>query len=219
MSSRPAPADQAAAWRRWRMDSIEPGVTPRPAGKAGPGDKAAPKRNAHGLPTVEDIEALQDQAREEGYAEGYAQGRVRGESEAARMQAMADGMQAAIRSLEAEVADEVLTLALDIARQVVQDALQAKRELLLPVVREAMRLLPADTRSAQVLLNPADVELVRAHFGEELRVAGWQIVEDHRVQPGGCRITSTNCEVDATLATRWKRALAAIGRSNPWTES
>jgi flagellar assembly protein FliH len=132
------------------------------------------------------------------------------------MQALVGSLETACAALRDDVADDVLSLALDLARQVLQEALPVRRELLLPVVREAIHGLPAASQGAQIQLNPADVELVRAHFGEELRVNSWQIVEDHRIQPGGCRLVSPHCEVDATLATRWKRVLATIGRDHAW---
>jgi flagellar assembly protein FliH len=58
---------------------------------------------------------------------------------------------------------------------------------------------------------------VRAHVGDEAPGA-WRIVEDHRVEPGGCRVVSPTCEVDATLATRWKRVVEALGRDASWIE-
>lgn len=205
MSSRPAGMERRADWQRWTMDSLEPGRD---------------SRAGTGLATVGQLEHLQDQAcregREEGYALGLAEGRAAGTAQAARMRALVATLEQSAAALQNEIADDVLTLALDLARQMLQEALPVKRELLLPVVREAIQGMPAASPGAQIQLNPADVELVRAHFGEELRVNSWQIVEDHRIQPGGCRLTSPHCEVDATLATRWKRVLATLGRDHAW---
>jgi len=202
MSSSQHSVNRQNGWRRWKMDSIEPG--PRQAGS--------------GMATVGELEGLQDQARSEGRAEGFAEGRAQGmaaaAAEAARLKTLVASIEAACNSLQQEIAEDVLTLALDVARQVLQEALPVKRELLLPVVRKAIQGMASG--SARIQLNPADVELVRAHFGEELRVNNWQIVEDHRIQPGGCRITSPNCEVDATIANRWNRVLATLGKDHAW---
>ena len=189
------------------MESIAPGRTLR--------------ENA-GLATVGELEDIQDQARDEARAEGHAEGRVQGRAEgmaeAVRMQILVASLAEACAAVQDQIADDVLTLALDIARQVLHEALPVKRELLLPVVREAIQSMPAGAQGAQIQLNPADVELVRAYFGEELRLNSWQIVEDHRIQPGGCRISSPHCAVDATLANRWKRALAPLGRNHAWLD-
>lgn len=208
MSSRPAGLERRTQWQRWTMDTLEPGRS---------------VRTSTGLATVTELEQLHEQASREGRTEGYAQGRAEGHAAAAqtaaRLEALVGTMESACVALRENIADDVLTLALDIARQVLHEALPVKRDLLLPVVREAMQGLPAASQGAQIQLNPADVELVRAHFGEELRINSWQIVEDHRIQPGGCRLASPNGEVDATLPTRWKRVLATLGRDNAWIES
>jgi flagellar assembly protein FliH len=208
MSSRPAAQARRADWQRWTMDTLEPGRS---------------VRTHKGLATVAELEQLHDQASREGRTEGFAQGRAEGRAaaalEAARLETLVGTLESACIALREDIADDVLTLALDIARQVLQEALPVKRDLLLPVVREAIQGLPAASQGAQIQLNPADVELVRAHFGEELRINSWQIVEDHRIQPGGCRLASPHGEVDATLATRWKRVIATLGRDNAWIAS
>lgn len=207
MSSGATGSGQRAEWRPWKMESIEPGRNLL--------------RNA-GLATVGELEQIQEQARREGHAEGFASGRAQGmaagTSEAARMRSLAATLEETCTSLHNDIADDVLTLALSIARQVLHEALPVKRELLLPVVREAIQSMPAGAQGAQIQLNPADVELVRAYFGEELRMNGWQFVEDHRIQPGGCRLNSPYCEVDATLANRWKRVLASLGKDHAWLD-
>ena len=172
---------------------------------------AAPK-----MPTVGDLQSLQEVARDEGRAEGLAEGRALAAAEVARLKALATSLAQAQQALETTVADGLLDLALDISRAVLHESLRVQRDLLLPVVREAMRGMPVG--AAQILLNPADVELARAHLGEEFRVAGWQVVEDHRIQPGGCRLVSPNAEVDATLGSRWKRVAAALGKDHAWLE-
>jgi flagellar assembly protein FliH len=168
-------------------------------------------------PTVDDLQKLQDQAREEGRAEGMAEGRARAAGDVARIKQLGATLSEAQQALETSVAEGVLDLALDIARAVLHESLRTRRDLMLPVVREAMRAMPSGA-AAQIVLNPADVELLRAHLGEEWRVAGWQIVEDHRIQPGGCRLVSPHCEVDATLASRWKRIAAALGKDHGWLD-
>ena len=187
--------DHPELWQRWRD------------GAAG-----AP------LPTVGDLERLHDSARSEGRAAGLAEGRRQGAAEAGRLRQLVAALARTRSEFEQEAAEDLLTLALDVARQVLQETLPVRRELVLPVVREALRGLPTLAQPAQIVLNPADVELVRAHLGEELRLSGWQVVEDHRIQPGGCRLHSQHSEVDATLATRWKRVLATLGRDHAWID-
>ena len=66
-------------------------------------------------------------------------------------------------------------------------------------------------RHPQLCLNPGDVDIVRRHLGDELDANHWRISEDPRVDPGGCRVVTADGTIDATLGTRWKRALATLG--------
>ena len=193
--------DEPALWQRWCQGGQTAG---------------SPARR---MPTVGDLEHLQERVRSEAGAEGLAEGRARAADETGRIRALLASIEQAHEALGNEIAEDVVTLAVELARQMLHEALRVRRELLLPVVREALRAMPSDTRGAQIVLNPADVELLRAYLGEELRLASWQVVEDHRVQPGGCRLISPHCEVDATLASRWKRVLAALGRDHGWLDN
>jgi flagellar assembly protein FliH len=91
-------------------------------------------------------------------------------------------------------------------------------EFVLPVVQEAIRALPHFSQHARLVLNPEDGALVRAHLGDQLAQSGWQLVEDARMQRGGCRIETAHGQIDASLASRWHRVLAALGQDSRWLE-
>ncbi|MDR2881834.1 MAG: hypothetical protein LBV29_08060 [Azoarcus sp.] len=45
-------------------------------------------------------------------------------------------------------------------------------------------------------------------------------VEDETVSPGGCRVETPGAQIDATMETRWRRAIESLGREHtPWTPS
>lgn len=167
-------------------------------------------------PTAADVERVQQQAREEGYAAGYREGRAVAESEAQRLRAVIDGVQGDLAALDQTVADELLGLALQIARRVVGEALRLKPELVLPVVRDAVRCLPEFEQPVRVVLNPSDAALVTAHCAGEIDAGGWQIVSDATIARGGCRLKSATTAIDATLPSRWESVLAALGQNDEW---
>ena len=72
------------------------------------------------------------------------------------MKELAAGFSQALDTLDFRVADMVLDLALDVARQVVAGELAAKPERILDVVRLALRQMMDTTREARLLLNPED---------------------------------------------------------------
>jgi flagellar assembly protein FliH len=205
MNQRYIPREQSAGWQRFKMSVLSDGAAERRAGER------------RGAPDNE-VGAEQAEARKEGFRQGYQAGQAQAAAETARLHALAASFAQSCATLEQELAAQLLDLALDIARHMLRSDVKARREALLPVVREAIACLPDQVQRPQLLLNPADVELIRARIGDELQMTGFTIVEDHRVEPGGCRISAANCEVDATLPARWRRVVAALGRDLAWAD-
>ena len=119
---------------------------------------------------------------------------------------------AALRRAETELADAVLTLALDVARQVVHRTLRAEPEWVLPLVQDLLHTDPALQGEPRLLLHPEDVALVKNSLGNELQAAGWQVRADETLSRGSCRVQSASGELDASLETRWKSVTAALHR-------
>lgn len=204
MNERYTARERSAGWQPFKMAALDEGAAERRATES----RSAQKRT----------EAEGAAAREAGYCAGYEAGQAQAAAEAARIRTLAAQFAQSCATLEQDLAGQLLDLALDIARHMLRSDVKARREALLPVVREAIACLPEQVQRPQLQLNPADVELIRARIGDELQMAGFTIVEDHRVEPGGCRISAANCEVDATLPARWRRVLAALGRDLAWAD-
>jgi flagellar assembly protein FliH len=203
MSEAFIPKERYESWKRWSLSSLGSEGAAE-AGRDAGADRQAAERKA--------ISTVREAARAEGFQAGYREGAERAKAEASRLAALTAAAQAALGRLEHDLGEELLQVALEIARQVLRNELTLRRDALLPVVREAIAALPQNAGPAQLMLNPGDVELVRAHIGDELAAGSFRVVEDHRIEPGGCRIQSQSCEVDATIATRWRRMLQTLGR-------
>lgn len=188
------------------------------------------------LPTVEEIERMHEQAREEGHKEGHAEGyaaghkegeaagreqghaagyedgKARTEAEAQRFGELANNLDQALAKIDDEVAEELLGLAVALARQMVQYTLATHPEAVAETVRAALMQLPQG--HAHIRLHPGDLQLVQEHLGEQLTHGGHRLVEDDTVTAGGCRIESPGAQIDATMETRWRRVLEQLGRED-----
>lgn len=162
------------------------------------------------LPTAEEIEAMYEQARSEGEKAGFDEGMKKAQAEAAQLARLVRAMDGALDQLGGEVAEEIAALALALAREMVGEALQARPEAVVAVVREALQQVPQG--KVRIHLNPEDVKLVRSHLDDQLETGHHHLIEDAAVARGGCRLEATGCDIDATLPTRWERVLASIGR-------
>ena len=160
---------------------------------------------------------------EDGFATGRAEGYASGEAQirpiVASIATLATHFSQSVESSEAKLAEDLLTLSLDIAAQVIRSSLKSKPELLLPVVREAIAALANPHGHPVVAINPGDAELIKTQLGEQLAHTNWRIVEDSQIARGGCRIENSGAEVDATLPTRWRRVVDALGRQSDWLDS
>jgi flagellar assembly protein FliH len=176
------------------------------------------------LPTIEELEAIREQARreghDEGHAAGYADALALGRAEAAKelehLQSIALGFSQAVAHADESMAGDVLELALHLAKGMLRVALEVKPELVIPIVREAIEYLPVVQQPAILMLNPADAPLVRGAIGEELDKGGWRVVDDAQVARGGCKIDTASNQIDAQAAARWQRLTQALGKNVEW---
>ena len=179
-----------------------------------------------------EAEARDALARQQGYAEGFEQGRLKAEQEAQqRLTAYVQGQghEAALRlaRLIAEAGDQmdaaaqhmaqgVLELGCEIARQVLRQELSVNPNVLQPLVREALSLLSEQGKAAVVRLHPVDLEMMGDTLRAEFEPLALTLVPDPSLTPGGCLIASAGTMVDASLQGRWQRALAQLGLSATW---
>lgn len=157
-------------------------------------------------------------ARAEGYAEGEAAARQEMEQSCGRMKQLAESFGNTLDNLDFRLADMVLALALDVARQVVAGELAARPERILDVVNLALKQMAETSREARLLLNPEDAALVRPHLEQVLDKNRLRIVEDVRIVRGGCLIETAQGDLDGTLPARWRQVVQILGSNQNWIE-
>ncbi|NVD73831.1 flagellar assembly protein FliH [Duganella sp. BJB488] len=175
-------------------------------------------------PTVEELEAIREEARKDGYDEGHAAGHADAlaagklvtDQELEHVRAIAANFSNSLHDADQLIANDVLELALQLAKGMLKNAFQVKPELILPIVREAIEYLPVLQQPALLVLHPDDAAVVRAGIGEELDKGGWRVVEDPQVGRGGCKVDTASNQIDATAAARWQRLSHALGKEVDW---
>lgn len=204
MSNRFIPKEELAGYKQWEMNSFDKG-------------KSANKKAEEipvKLPTAAELEAMQQRARQEGYETGVQSAR----NEAAQFRSLIESLSNSMASMENEIAEKLLSLALNIAKQMVREALTIKPELVLPIVKEAISNLAESKQHSVLRLNPKDIQIVTKYLGDELSHDEWKIVHDDKIEAGGCKIESANGEINATLETRWHRIISNLGSNDEWLE-
>jgi len=225
------PKEQLSGFQRWQVTSFD---QPEPTGL--PAENLTPTPVSTGIedgsnpdgavveipfPTAEEIEKISEEARAEGFKVGYEEGKNAGEAELGRvtdeklqqLSTIIGNLHVSIAHLDQEIAEQLLDLSLEVASQVLRSSLSVRRELLLPTIKEAVAALPLHHGTIALHLNPDDALALSPTLSEQLLHTGAHIISDTNISPGGCHITAGNCDIDATIETRWKRVLEAIGAS------
>jgi len=226
-------SERIAAWRRWEMTSLlesEPDSIDRRLQieivAEPPVERDLGRMDEELARLRHDAEqAGRAQGREQGYAEGRAQGQSEGYAAglaaardvAERLGTLAQALPAALHRVESEIAGDLVTLALDVARQVVRRAFAADPGLILAVVRDLLLNAPAMNDAPRLVLHPDDVALVQQHLAHDLEAAGWLICGDETLTRGGCRVDAASGELDATLEARWEQVAATLGQNRTRT--
>jgi flagellar assembly protein FliH len=234
------PKEQQSAYQRWEMTSFgdeRPSTQARRAAMAPPPAPAPMPEPVEivpnvALPTIEELEAIREQARAEGYAEGLEEGRAAGhaegyadgakagqieaEGELEHLRSIAASFSDAVMQADETIAHDVLELALRLARGMVRTAFDVRPDLILPVVQEAIGYLPVLAQPATLTLNPEDAEIVRQAMGQELIKGGWRIVDDATLARGGCKVDTASNQIDAQAQARWARLTHALQSNVDW---
>lgn len=192
------------------------------------------KQQAGDADESEQIASIRAQSHAQGYTEGFVQGQAQAQLEVQRQinefmqgkgreaaQQLGELIETAKQQLDAaeQLAGQgVLELACEMARQVLRHEISGNPNVLLPVIREALGLLVADTRAIQIRLNPLDLDVLEDILRDEFPALPLTLQADPSITRGGCMVESGGTVVDGRLEKRWARAIARLGQSMTWEE-
>ena len=181
----------------------------------------------------EPVQVQLERAWDEGYTAGMAQGTAQATEEGNRrlddfvqnqgveaarhLASVAIGLEARLKQAEQDIAQQVLALACNLARQVVRRELATDPQALLPVVREALGMLVTDGKPAVVKLHADDLALLKEPLREAHPSPALHWVADAGVARGDCLVESSGTVIDGSLSRRWERAVANLGLVAHWS--
>jgi flagellar assembly protein FliH len=165
------------------------------------------------LPTLEEIQAIQDSAEKEGFQHGHSEGYGQGQAEvrrlAAQIEGILDNFSRPLVRLENEVVGALGELAVRIAGALVGRAYEADPALLAQLVGEAIDAVGGSTREVEVRLHPDDI----AALAPLLSLPPQQrLVPDTSLSRGDLRVHAEAVRIDGTLEARLRGALDAVIR-------
>jgi flagellar biosynthesis/type III secretory pathway protein FliH len=168
---------------------------------------------------------------ERGYADGMDTGARAAEAALAeqvrRLSVIVARLEAPIAELERPVEEAVAALALEVARCVIGSETSRSREYLVRLIREAVAKVPIEMGSLKVMLNAADLDVIRA-LTPEIENGNTSLAADDSIAPGDCLVVTDGqgspikdmrwrprsgegmSQVDLSLAARWQAVMLAL---------
>ena len=170
-------------------------------------------------PSLEEIQAIEEAARRDGYEAGLAQGHqegfAQGQAEvrrlAAQIEGILDNFTRPLARLEDEVSAALGELAVRIAGSLVGRAYDADPVLLSEVVGEALDAVGGTSREAEVRLHPDDIHALAPLLA---LVSGARLVPDPSLGRGDLRVHAESVRIDGTLEARLRGALETVIRKS-----
>ena len=156
---------------------------------------------------AEGLEAGLTEGKEQGHNEGLEQGLDEGRQQMATQaevwQMLAEKFHDPLSQANDETRDQLVKLAVTLAKAVIKTEVSTNQQVILQALSEGIKALPINQADYQIHMNPDDIELVKAHFGdEEISKKGWNLIEAPAMERGGCDITTVQNAVDVSIERR-----------------
>jgi len=171
--------------------------------------------------TVAELEEVENRAFQEAYEKGHEAGLAAARAEtqkqidqlkaqAVRFEQVIGALAEPLKEVDAQVEQQLLSLSMLIARQLVRRELMVDPAQVIAIIRETVGLLPAAARDVRVHLHPEDAAVVRERLAAPGPDRAWSIVEDPVMTRGGCRVSTETANIDARLETRINSAITTL---------
>jgi flagellar assembly protein FliH len=178
------------------------------------GSGASGRGPGSGLLTAKQLEAIQKQAYEEGFAQGHKDGSDAGQTQiqtrVRRLDQLMTTLATPFAELDQRVEQELVTLAMAVARQLVRREIKTDPGQIVAVVREALSALPIASQNVRLHMHPEDAALVRAALSLTEGEHAWRIIEDGLQNRGGCQLVTDTSRIDAGVETRLAAIIATV---------
>lgn len=184
---------------RWAAPELAPPPAPPPQ---------EPVRH---MPSVDEVQAIEEAAHAEGYARGHAEGVAAGQAEvrriAAQMEGILDAFTRPLARLDGEVGEALADLAVRVAGALLHRSYAADPALLEALVREALELAGSDQRQLELRLHPDDLAMLTPQL---LSLDGVRLSGDTSLARGDLRLHADSVRIDGSLSARLNAALQRI---------
>jgi len=164
---------------------------------------------------VEDaINRIRKEAHLEGFNKGRQDGMANGQQQVEQvvnsLTSVFNALATPLKHTDEMLEEELINLAVSIAKQIVRRELKTDPAQIVAVVKESLSVIPSSAQHIRVYLNPEDAELVRKIMPVNAGEHKWSIADDPVLSRGSCKVETDATVVDASFESRIASIAAAI---------
>ncbi len=160
------------------------------------------------------LNSIREKAYQEGFnkgqQDGVASGQQQNEQVVKSLNSILNALATPLKYVDEALEEELVNLAVSIAKQIVRRELKTDPEQIVAVVKESLLFLPSSAENVRVYLNPDDAELVRKIMPVNASERKWTIMDDPVLSRGSCKVETDSTVVDASFESRIASIAAAI---------
>ncbi len=145
-----------------------------------------------------------------GYEEGLNQAKQTISEYQQTFDAIFSSFDNSLKMFDEDVINSITQLAVSISKQIIRRELQINSEQVVSVVREAIKLLPLEKNQLTIHLNPSDTAVVQKVFNQDETENSFSFVEDPSIQRGGCKLSTDDSIIDATIDSQVAQIAAKL---------
>lgn len=156
-------------------------------------------------------------AEERGQQTGYEAGWNAAHNERVALVNAAQTIEDEFESFKSVLSEKLLDLAVLVSKKVIVDTLSAKPEQTAELLNQILESMQLHSKAVTLRAHPHTIAVLAAQFGDQQMLGNLRMIEDPKQLQGGFLLQHPEGEVDATLQTRWLRAIESLGRDTPIT--
>ncbi|WP_375057624.1 flagellar assembly protein FliH [Zobellella sp. DQSA1] len=152
---------------------------------------------------------------QQGLEQGLTEGRARIEEQLVQWQRWLEQLSTPLAQVDKVVEQSLVTLAQELARNLLKTEATTSPRLLLATVREAIAALPGHEAGVTLFLHPDDIAVIEQHFDAPSRQQRrWELVAEPSQARGDLRLKTAMSELDISLAQRIDTLMANFIKAN-----
>jgi flagellar assembly protein FliH len=147
----------------------------------------------------------------EGFEEGSNNAKSHIDEQIDKLRQLFDNAQTPTAQIDDDVKNEVVIMAINLAKAIIKSEVNQSQETILKAVNEGIALLPINEQEYQICLHEDDIAMLTEHLTEQyIHDNNWQLVASSDIARGGCKIHTKSNAVDVSIEKRCQQVFEQL---------